>query len=124
MYETEKIPEELEVTVVDAPRQKRKYTKRAKMLLRSNNDYIDHTYWPRMYKKAKERDKRMKKEHPERYVKVIPPTVMPIGPTLVRKVTKEQLAQMEIDNCAVYGIKCSKHDTFHTPAEAPKHNPN
>ena len=32
----------------EQPKPKRKYVKKSKMLLRSNNDYIDHTYWPKM----------------------------------------------------------------------------
>lgn len=43
----------------EVPRQKRKYTKRAKMLLRSNNDYIDHTYWPKAYAQSKKRHARI-----------------------------------------------------------------
>lgn len=35
----------------EQPRQKRKYTKKSKMLLRSNYDYIDHEYWPKEYAK-------------------------------------------------------------------------
>jgi hypothetical protein len=34
----------------EEPRKKRKYTKKSKMLLRSNYDYIDHDYWPKVYK--------------------------------------------------------------------------
>lgn len=30
-----------------------------KILLRSNNDYIDHEYWPKVYKKAKRREKKI-----------------------------------------------------------------
>ena len=107
--------------VIDTPRQKRKYTKRAKMLLRSNNDYIDHTYWPRMYKKAKQLEAKARKEHPERFVKVIQPTVVTLGPVVTRYLTPEQLKQQDIDNCSVYGIKCSKHNMFHSPASVPHH---
>lgn len=55
MPETDNSPE--------LPRVKRKYTKRAKMLLRSNNDYIDHTYWPKVYAQSKKHHERMIKKH-------------------------------------------------------------
>lgn len=41
--------------IPEVPRKKRKYTKKSKMLLRSNNDYIDHEYWPKMYAQSKQK---------------------------------------------------------------------
>jgi hypothetical protein len=42
---------------------KRKYMKQTKMLLRSNNDYIDHGYYQRELEKSKGRHKRMMEKY-------------------------------------------------------------
>ena len=110
------IEAEIEITVTtEIPRKKRKYTKKSTMLLRSNNDYIDHDYWPRMYAKQKLVEQRMRIEHPERYAKVVKePEFGIMGKTTTRKISPEQLRQQEIDNCSIYGIVCSKHNMVHT----------
>jgi tryptophan synthase alpha subunit len=43
----------------EQPIPKRKYVKKSKMLLRSNNDYIDHTYWPKMLALSEQKHKNM-----------------------------------------------------------------
>lgn len=97
---------------IEEPRKKRKYTKRAKMLLRSNNDYIDRTYWPKMYKKAKETDKRTLEKYG---VKRVQTAIVPDAPVTTRKITPEELYSRELQECPIYGVKCSKHDMHHEP---------
>jgi len=53
---------------------KRKYIKKAKMLLRSNNDYIDHTYYQRALEEYKEREKHRNKQYDVILPKSIDPT--------------------------------------------------
>lgn len=106
----------------EEPRKKRKYTKRAKMLMRSNNDYIDHDYWPKMYAEAKKREKLMREKYPESYARVIQTASVDIAsPVVTRMLTKEELKQREIENCTIYGILCSRHNMYHTPLEMPSH---
>lgn len=57
----------------ETPRKKRKYTKKSKMLLRSNNDYIDHDYWKNAYADAKIRNERMLKRYGVKAVPDKPP---------------------------------------------------
>jgi beta-glucosidase/6-phospho-beta-glucosidase/beta-galactosidase len=38
-------------------KQKRKYVKKSMMILRSNNDYIDHNYYAKLLEKSKESNK-------------------------------------------------------------------
>jgi hypothetical protein len=52
---------------------KRKYIKKAKMLLRSNNDYIDHGYYQRILEEYKEREKRRDKK----YDVILPDSINP-----------------------------------------------
>lgn len=42
---------------------KRKYVKKSKMQLRSNNDYIDHTYWPTIRLKSEQGHANMMKKY-------------------------------------------------------------
>lgn len=60
----------------EVPRQKRKYTKKSKMLLRSNNDYIDHEYWPKVYAESKEKWERIMAKHG---VKGVPAAPTPLS---------------------------------------------
>jgi hypothetical protein len=103
---------ESKIEIVNVPaKPKRKYVKKSTMLLRSNNDYIDHDYWPRMYAKQKEINERLLKKYPR--TTFIQEVVYFNGPVIVKRMTQEELLQQEIDNCTIFGTKCIKHNMIH-----------